>query len=71
MRVNISNLSNFIEKRYRGNQSFFAQEAEIDRSYFNQLMNGKIDNNSPKICSRIIGYCEKNNLDYKEFIFLE
>lgn len=71
MRVNIFNLSSLIDKKYRGNQSFFADDAELDRSYFNQLMNGKIDSNSPKICNKIIRYCEKNNLDYKDYIFLE
>lgn len=71
MRVNILNLSKFIKKKYRGNQSFFAKEAEIDRSYFNLLMNGKIDNSSPKICNGIIRYCEKNNLNYKDYIFLK
>ncbi|MBQ8292378.1 MAG: hypothetical protein IJX78_01070 [Bacilli bacterium] len=71
MRVNVSNLSSLIDKKYRGNQSFFAEEAEIDRCYLNQLLNGKIDSNSPKICNKIIRYCEKNNLNYKDFIFLE
>lgn len=71
MRVNIDYLSQFIEKKYRGNQTFFAEEAEIDRSYLNQLMNGKIDSNSPKICNGIIRYCEKRNLNYKDFIFLK
>lgn len=70
MKVNISNLSNLIEDRYRGNQTFFAEEAGIDRSYLNQLMNGKIESNSPKICNCIIRYCEKNNLNYKDYIFL-
>lgn len=71
MKVNISKLSDFIDKRYRGNLTFFAKEAEIERSYFNQMMNGKVNNKSPKICNQIIRYCEKNNLDYKEFIFLQ
>lgn len=69
MRVNIPNLQEFIVKNYRGNQSFFAEEAKIDRSYFNQLMNGRIKNNSPKICNAIIRYCDEKNLDYRDFIF--
>lgn len=71
MRVNILNLSNHIREKYRGNQSFFAEEAEIDRSYLNLLINGKIDSSSPTICNGIIKYCEKNNLNYKDYIFLE
>lgn len=71
MKVNVSNLQSFIKEKYRGNYSFFAEEAEIERSYFNQLMNGKVSNTSPKICNAIIRYCEKNNINYKEFISLE
>lgn len=69
MEVNIPNLQKFIEENYRGNQSFFAEEAKINRSYFSQLMNNRIKNNSPKICNAIIRYCEGRDLDYKDFIF--
>lgn len=71
MRVNIPNLTNLIKEKYRGNQSFFAEEAEIDRCYLNQILNGKVQNNSPKICNKIIRYCEKNNLNYTDYIFLD
>lgn len=69
MKVNVPNLQKFIEENYRGNKSFFAEEAKIDRSYFNQLMNGRIKNDSPKICNAIIRYCEEKNLNYRDFIF--
>ena len=36
MNVNVENLKKLIAEKYRGNQSFFADEAEIERSYFNQ-----------------------------------
>lgn len=71
MRVNISNLNKLIKERFRGNQTFFAETADIDRSYLNQILNNKVDNNSSKICNAIIRYCEKNNLNYKEYIFLD
>ena len=70
MKINIQKLQELIKEKYRGNQTFFAEDANIDRSYLNQLLNGKITNNSPKVCNAIINYCEKNNLDYKEYIFL-
>lgn len=69
MKVNVPNLQKFIEENYRGNKSFFAEEAKIERSYFNQLMKGRIKNTSPKICNAIIRYCEEKNLNYKDFIF--
>lgn len=71
MRVNIANLNKLIEKNFRGNKTFFAETAKIDRSYLNQMLNKKINSNSPKICNAIIKYCEENNLDYKDYIFLE
>lgn len=71
MKVNIANLNKLIEEKYRGNKTFFAEIAEIDRSYLNQMLNNKVSNNSPKICNAIIRYCEKNNLNYKDYIFLE
>ena len=71
MRVNISNLNKLIKEKFRGNQTFFAETIEIDRSYLNQILHNKIDNNSYKICNAIIKYCEKNNLNYKDYIFLD
>ncbi len=71
MQVNIKNLKKLIDEKYRGNNSFFADEAQINRCYLSQLLNGSISNNSPKICNDIIKYCEKNNLDFKEYIFLD
>ena len=70
MRINIQKMQELIKKKYRGNQTFFAEEADIDRSYLNQLLNGKITDNSPKICNAMISYCIKNKLDYKDYIFL-
>ncbi len=71
MKINIQKLQELIEEKYRSNQTFFAEDADIDRSYLNQLLNGKITNSSPKICNAIINYCEKNKLDYREYIFLD
>ena len=71
MKINIQKLQKLIKEKYRGNQTFFAEDVNIDRSYLNQLLNGKITNNSPKVCNAVINYCEKNNLDYKEYIFLD
>lgn len=71
MRVNIVNLNKLIKERFRGNKTFFAEILEIDRCYLNQILNGKINNNSSKVCNAIIKFCERNNLDYKDYIFLE
>ncbi len=71
MRINISNLSNLIDERFRGNQTFFAEVAKINRCYLNLILHNKASANSSKVCNAIIRYCETNNLDYKDYIFLE
>lgn len=71
MKVNVINLNRLIEEKFRGNQTFFAETAKIDRSYLNQILNNRVSNNSPKVCNAIIKFCENNNLNYKDFIILE
>lgn len=71
MRVNVINLNKLIKEKFRGNQTFFAETAKIDRGYLNQILNNRTSNNSPKICNAIIKFCENNNLNYKDFIFLD
>lgn len=71
MRINVTNLNRLIEDKFRGNQTFFAETAGIDRSYLNQILNNKVSDSSSKVCNSIIKYCESNNLNYKDFIFLE
>lgn len=71
MRVNIVTLNRLIEEKFRGNQTFFAETIEIDRCYLNQVLNNKGNMNSSKICNAVIRYCEKNDLNYKDYIFLE
>lgn len=71
MKVNLKNLKKLIDEKYRGNQSFFADEAKIERSYLNQMLNENVSLSSPKICNSIIMYCEKNKLNFKDYIFLE
>lgn len=70
MKLNIPAIKEFIDKKYRGNQSFFADEIDVDRAYLNQILNGKKKDSSSKVCNNLIVYCEKNNIDYKLFIFL-
>lgn len=71
MKLNIPAIKELINVKYRGNQSFFADEIDIAVSYLNQILNGRRNDNSSRVCNNIIVYCEKNNMDYKKYIFLD
>lgn len=71
MRINIPNINKLIENNFRGNKTFFAETIGISREYVSQILNGKKEADSTKFCNATIRYCEKNNLNYKDYIFLE
>lgn len=71
MRVNVDSVNQLINTKFRGNQTFFAETIQIDRCYLNQILNKKANAASSKVCNAIIKFCENNNLNYKDFIFLE
>lgn len=71
MRLNIEKIKELIKKKYRNNIAFFADEIGAERSYFTRILGGKVKSDSALICNKIIVYCEKENLDYKDYIFLD
>ena len=71
MKINVEKVKELIEDKFRGNLSFFAETIGIDRSYLHQIFNKQKNENSPKTCNAIIKYCEKNNLKYEDYIFLD
>lgn len=70
MNVNIDKVNELINQKFRNNKSFFADEIGVNRGYISTILNGNGKENSPKVCNGIINYCKKNNIDYKQYIFL-
>lgn len=68
MRINKVAVKELIKERFRNNQTWFAEEIQIDPHYFNQIMLGNKKASSPKACRGLIDYCKKNNLTIDEFI---
>ena len=71
MELNLEAIKEHIKQKYRNNYTWFAEAIEVDESYFNQIINEKKPSNSNKVCNAIIIYCEKNNLNYKDYIFFK
>lgn len=70
MKVNIENLQKLIEEKFDNNKTRFAETIGISREYISKVVNEKENKDSAKLCNAIILFCESNNLNYKDYIFL-
>lgn len=70
MKVNIENLQKLIEEKFDNNKTKFAETIGISREYISKVVNEKENNDSAKLCNAIILFCESNDLNYKDYIFL-
>lgn len=68
MEAKIVPIKNLIREKFHDNNSYFAKEIGMGREYVSAILNGRTPADSPKLCNAIIAYCEKNNLDYKEYV---
>lgn len=70
MKINKKMLLLLIEKKFDNNKTKFAETIGISREYLTNILNGKKDNDSAKLCNAVLLFCESNNLNYKDYIFL-
>lgn len=70
MEVNIIALKKLLTERFNNNQTLFSQETGIERTHVNKVFNSDGKGAGAIFCGAIIKYCDKNNLDYKKYIFL-
>lgn len=70
MKVNIEKMQKLVEEKFDNNKTKFAESIGISREYISKVLNEKENNDSAKLCNAIILFCESNNLDYKDYVFL-
>lgn len=68
MEVDIKAINELIQNKYRGNQSWFANDINVNVSYLNEILNRRKSSKSNKLCLAIIKYCEKKSINYKKYI---
>ena len=68
MKINVQAVKELIKERFRNNQTWFAEEINIDAHYLNQILLGNQKDTSPKACRGVVDYCKKNNLDVNDYI---
>ncbi|MBQ2937584.1 MAG: hypothetical protein IJE05_01690 [Clostridia bacterium] len=68
MEARIDKIEALIENKFHGNNTYFAKEMGMGREYVSAILNERINADSPKFCNALIAYCERNNLDYREYV---
>ncbi len=68
MEAKIDKVKELIRDKFHDNTSYFANEIGVNREYVSAILNGRKNENSPKFCNALIAYCEKNDLDYKDYV---
>lgn len=71
MKVNIEAVKQLILERFRNNISWFAESIGMDATYVSTILNNPKKSKSDKFCNLLIRYCELNELDFRNYIFLE
>lgn len=59
-----------LREKFNGNQSKMAKELKISRYQLNMIFKNNGKNAGKKIMGAIMKYCEENNYNYKDYIFL-
>ena len=70
MEINIENLEKLLRENFFNNKSLMARTLGIEVSHIIKIFKNKGKGAGAKVCGALIKYCEDNNLDYKEYIFL-
>lgn len=68
MEIKIEEIKKLIQKEYRGNQTWFAEDIGINSSYLNEILNMRKSAKSNKFCLAMIKWCEKKKKNYKDYI---
>lgn len=66
--INTDKIKELINRKYRGNISWFADDLNINSSYLSTLLNKNQKIRSDKLTVSIILYCKNNKLNYQDFL---
>ena len=70
MVINTKALIQLLNERFEGNQSKMARVLGIDKHHLNKVINGNGKGAGKKIIGSIIKYCDTNELNFRNYIFL-
>ncbi|MGL4107012.1 hypothetical protein [Clostridium sp. LP20] len=69
MRNKSEKMQKFIDEQFEGNRKACARKLDISESTICRIIKG--DNKAGgKLITKIIKYCDENEVDYKEYLYL-
>lgn len=69
MKPNVAKIEQLVNTSFNGNKAAFAKAIGVERSQISMLLNHG-DGVGSKFYGGLLAYCDKNSLDFKEYIFL-
>lgn len=70
MEINIGALNTLLREKFNNNQAEMANAFNINRHQLNVILNHNGKNAGKKVIGAIIKYCDANNYDFRDYIFL-
>lgn len=70
MEPNIIKIQNLVDKQFGGNKSAFAQTIGIERSQISRILKDGTGAGA-MFFGALMDYCDKNDLQFKDYIFLQ
>lgn len=70
MKVNIKAIEELLNEKFDGNQTAFAEAIKVERTHVNKVLKNDGKGAGALFCGAIIKYCNENNLNFNDYIFL-
>ena len=70
MEINMGAFNTLLREKFNNNQSEMAKILNVSRYQLNMVLNHKGKNAGKKIIGAIIKYCDENNYNLRDYIFL-
>lgn len=70
MEINMGAFKTLLREKFNNNQAQMAKEMGISRFQLNTILNNRGKSAGKKIIGAIIKYCDKNNYNFRDYIFL-
>lgn len=70
MEINMGAFNTLLREKFCNNQSKMARELGISRYQLNMILKHNGRNAGKKVIGAIIKYCDQNNYNFKDYIFL-
>lgn len=70
MEINMLAFNTLLREKFNNNQAKMAKEFDISRYQLNMILHQNGKNAGKKIIGAIIKYCDNNNYNFRDYIFL-